>query len=56
MVHRVVVFVFASCPRDLGAAFIEDAGENDVAAETHARAARRTLGEIRGVIQSCIHV
>jgi hypothetical protein len=34
MVYRVVVFVFARCPGDLSAAFIEDAGENDVAAGT----------------------
>ena len=56
MVHRIVVFVFTRCASDLGAAFIEDAGENDVAAETHARAAWRTLGKVRGVIQGCIHV
>jgi len=56
MIHRVVVFVFACRAGDFGAAFVEDAGEHGVAAETHAWTARRTLGEVRRVIQSCIHV
>src|ERR1700682_4499214 len=55
MVHWIIVFVFTCCPGDLGAALIEDASETDVAAETHARAARRTLRKIWGVIQGCIH-
>ena len=56
MVHRVVVFVFARRASDFGAAFVEDARKHDVAAETRARTARRTLGEVRSMIQSCIHV
>jgi hypothetical protein len=50
IVARIIVFVFTRCPGDLGAVFIEDVGENDVAAETHAWTAWRTLGDIRGVI------
>src|SRR4030081_156749 len=55
MVHWIIVFVFAGCRGDLGAALVEDAGETDIAAETHARATRRTLPEIWGVIQGYIH-
>src|SRR6266446_1530336 len=55
VIHWIIVFVFPGCPGDLGAALVEDAGETDISAETHARTARRTLREIWGVIQSCIH-
>src|ERR1700737_1120266 len=43
MIHWIIVFVFAGCPGDLGAALIKDAGETDIATEAHARTTRRTL-------------
>ncbi len=45
-IHRVIVFVFARRAGECGATLVEDASEEDVAAEPHARAARRTLGEV----------
>src|SRR5262245_36089126 len=42
-VHWVVVFVFAGNAGQVGPAFVDDAREENVAAETHAWAARRAL-------------
>ncbi len=48
IIGRVVVFEFTSSAGDFRAAFIEDAREDNVAAQSYARAARWTLCEIRG--------
>lgn len=46
LVERAGVFVFANLAGEERAAFVEDAGQDGVAAEPRARAAGRTLGEI----------
>jgi len=50
LVERASEVVFAVLAGDDGAAFVEAAGKDDVAAEPHARAAGRTLCEI-GCVQ-----
>src|SRR4051794_16814956 len=54
-IDGVVVFVFAGHAGQFGSTFINNAREDAIATEAHARAARRTLREIRRVIQICVH-
>ena len=50
VIDRVVIFVFARGPGEIGPAFFEDTGEGDIAAATDAWAAGRTVGEVgRGI-------
>ena len=55
IITRVVVFEFAGGAGQFGPAFVEDAGEDDKAAEANPRAARRAFGQIGSVIQFLIH-
>lgn len=55
IVARIVVLELSCGAGDLGAALIKDPWKDNVTAQPYARAARRTLREIRRVIQLCSH-
>ena len=55
IIGGIVVFKFSGRACDLGPSFIEDAGKDDITAETHSRATRRTLRKIRRVICGATH-
>src|SRR5204862_4228810 len=43
IIAGIVVFKFSGRARDVGPSLIEDSGKDDITAEAHSRAARRTL-------------
>src|SRR5207245_335081 len=45
-VHRVVVLIFTRNAGEFGAAFVQNAGEDDITSKTHPRTARRSLGQV----------
>jgi hypothetical protein len=55
IIRLVVVFEFTRGPGKLGPTLVKDAWENDIAAQTHAWAAGRTLVKIRRVSQGFVH-
>lgn len=49
LVHGTIVMIFAGNTGDFRPALVEHAREDDVAAETDTRTARRALGQIRSI-------
>src|SRR3954453_6872955 len=56
VISWIVVFVFPGNTCDFGATFVENTGQNYVTANPHSWAARGTLGQIRCMTQSCVHL